>query len=181
VLTSKNQQPSLKLAKRRANSGEYGRNPWPIAGEYGRPISAYVAVAARAVPGTKSESVKNPCKQILQFGLHNIRDEKMKTSIKVPEDKAAYFVALSEWSWLIAELFCEYGAFRWVLEYFDWDKLPKLSEIEVVKLENHLCAVEAEVQYGRQMLNKLKPILLHGLARYGDEEDVCDECDEWWE
>ena len=68
-----------------------------------------------------------------------------------------------------------------MLEYFVSDKLPKLSEIEVVKLENHLCAVEAIVQHARQMLNELKPTLLHGLARYGDEEDVRDECDEWFE
>ena|ERR1035437_100726 len=156
-------------------------NTRPIAGEYGRTVPAVFTVAPPAASGTRSESVKNSCKQILQFGLHNMRDEKMKTSIKVPEDKAAYFVALSDWSWLIAELFSEFGAFRWVQEYFDWYNYPKLSEIEVVKLENHLCAVEAEVQYARQKLNKLKPTLLHGLARYGDEEDVRDECDEWFE
>lgn len=105
----------------------------------------------------------------------------METSTKDLEHKGAYFEALSEWSWLIPDLFHEVGTFRLVLEYFVSDKLPKLSEIEVVKLENHLCAVEAVVQHATQLLNELKPTLLHGVARYGNEDDVRDECNEWFE
>ena len=105
----------------------------------------------------------------------------MNTSIKEFEDKGAYFKALSDWSWLIADLFHECGIFKEVLKYFGSDKFPKLSEIEVVKLEYHLCDVETVVQHARQLLNELKPTLLHGVARYGNEDDVHDECNEWFE
>jgi hypothetical protein len=110
-----------------------------------------------------------------------MRDENMNTSIEVPEDTVALINAFDDWNWLIIGLFNEHMAFRGVLEYFVSDKRPKLSEIEIVQLENKLCTLESGVQYAVQHLNELKPILLRGLARYGDEEAVRAVFAEWCE